>query len=120
MNVDIKTGLNSFQWNMRGPVVAGANQGRRPNNLPIPEMVPNDPNAPPPPPPIAGAAPEETTEVPFVPAGIGGGGGGGGGFRRAPLGPLLEPGTYMIRLTVGGETLTSSVDVLEDTWLHPQ
>jgi len=120
MNVDIKAGLNSFQWNMRGPVPAGAaNQNRRPNNLPIPEMVPTDPNAPPTPPPVAGAAPEEPTEVPFVAAAGGGGGGGGGGFgRRAPLGPILEPGTYMIRLTVGSQTLTSSVDILEDQWIH--
>jgi photosystem II stability/assembly factor-like uncharacterized protein len=118
MNVDIKAGLNSYQWNMRGPAVANANQNRRPNNFPIPEMVPTDPNAPPTPPPAPGAAPEEPTEVPFVSGGGGGGGGGGGFGRRAPLGPLLEPGTYMIRLTVGDKTLTSSVDILEDQWLR--
>ena len=116
MNVDVKAGLNSFQWNMRGPAVAGV-QNRRPN-LPIPEMVPSDPNAPPTPPPAAGAAPEEPTEVPFVAGG--GFGGGGGFFRRAPLGPLLEPGTYMVRLTVGSRTVMSSVDVLEDLWLRQQ
>ncbi len=114
MNVEIKAGLNSFQWNMRGPVVAGANANRRPN-FPVQELVPTDPNAPPVPPPAPGAAPEESTEVPFVSAG---GFGGGGGFRRAPQGPLLEPGTYMIRLTAGGQTVTSSVDLLEDAWLR--
>jgi hypothetical protein len=35
-------------------------------------------------------------------------------------GPLIEPGTYMVRLTLGSQTLTSSVDVLEDIWMHPQ
>ena len=115
MDIEVKAGLNSYQWNMRGPAPAG-NQNRRPN-FPIPEMVPSDPNAPPTPPPAPGAAPEQPTEVPFVSAG-GFGGGGGGFFRRAPVGPLLEPGTYMIRLTVDGKTLTSSVDVLEDVWLN--
>lgn len=119
MDVDIKAGLNSYQWNMRGPVVAGANQNRRPNNLPIPEFVPADPNAPPVSPLPPGAAPAEASEVAFV-SGGGGGGGGGGGFRRAPIGPLLEPGTYMIRLTAGSQTLTSSVDLLEDLWLDQQ
>ena len=114
MNVDLKAGLNSFQWNMRGPVVAAA-QNRRPN-LPVPQFVPSDPNAPPTPttPPVP--TPDGMADVPFVAVG-GLGGGGGEGFRRAPQGPLLEPGSYMIRLTAGGKALTSSVDVLEDQWL---
>jgi hypothetical protein len=33
-------------------------------------------------------------------------------------GPLLEPGTYMVRLTAGGETHMSSVVVQEDLWMH--
>ena len=49
-----------------------------------------------------------------------GGGGGRGGFGFAPVGPLLDPGVYMIRITVGSETLNSSVTVLEDTWMRPQ
>jgi hypothetical protein len=78
-------------------------------------MVPTDPNAPP---PTAEQLAAQAAEVPFT---AGGGGGGGGGFgRRAPQGPVLEPGTYMIHLTVGGKTLTSSVDVLEDVWLTRQ
>jgi photosystem II stability/assembly factor-like uncharacterized protein len=118
MDIDIKTGLNSYQWNMRGPAPA-ANANRRPGGggPPTPrEMVPNDPNAP-------TLTPEQTAAqtaaqaalVPFA------GGGFGGGFgRRNPVGPLLEPGTYMIHLTVGGKTLTSSVDILEDQWLTQQ
>jgi len=70
-----------------------------------------DPNAPPPTPEQLAA---QAAEVPFT----AGGGFGGGGFGRAPQGPLLEPGTYMVRLTAGGKTLTSSVDVLEDVWLE--
>jgi hypothetical protein len=72
-------------------------------------MVPTDPNAPPTPPDVLAA---EAAEVPFV----AGGGGGEGGPRR-PQGPLLQPGTYIVRLTVGGKTATTSVDVLEDQWI---
>jgi len=52
-------------------------------------------------------------------AGGGGGGGGFGGFGGG-AGALVEPGAYMVRLTVGGQTLTSSVTVLEDIWMRPQ
>jgi len=38
----------------------------------------------------------------------------------APQGNLLEAGTYMVRLVAGGQTLMSSVDILEDTWMHQQ
>jgi photosystem II stability/assembly factor-like uncharacterized protein len=115
MDVDIKTGLNGFQWNMRGPAPTGGNQTRRGGggggNR---EMVPMDPNAPPP-------TPEQlAAQAALVPFTAGGGGFGGGFGRRAPQGPLLEPGTYMIRLTAGGKTLTSSVDILEDQWLMQQ
>ena len=47
--------------------------------------------------------------VPFV---SGGGRGGGGG------GALVAPGTYTVRLTVGGQTLTTSVVVLDDIWMR--
>ena len=48
-------------------------------------------------------------------------GGGGGGFGGGtPQGPLLEPGSFMVRLTVGGETRMSSVDLLDDIWMRPQ
>jgi hypothetical protein len=46
--------------------------------------------------------------VPFV----SGGGRGGGGSAST----LLEPGTYVVRLTAGGRTLTTSVTILEDIW----
>jgi photosystem II stability/assembly factor-like uncharacterized protein len=81
MDVQIKSGMNRFQWNMRGPAPAfsgGRGGGRGP------------------------AAPG----VPFVPTGFGG--------------PLVAPGTYMLRLTAGTQTLTSSVNVLEDIWMRPE
>jgi hypothetical protein len=52
--------------------------------------------------------------VPFVAGGRGGGGGFGGGSN------LVDPGVYMIRLTVGDKTYTSSITVLEDIWARPQ
>jgi photosystem II stability/assembly factor-like uncharacterized protein len=54
---------------------------------------------------------------PFVMGGGRGGGGGGGG--NAANGPV-EPGVYMVKLTVGDKTYTSSVNVLEDIWMRPQ
>ena len=44
-------------------------------------------------------------------------GGGGGGFRRGPppgAGPRVLPGTYTVRLTVGGESQTTDVGVRLD------
>jgi photosystem II stability/assembly factor-like uncharacterized protein len=122
MDIDIKAGMNRFQWNMRGPVVPGANVGGRGGGgggggRGAQQMVPEDPNEPPVP---AGARPAGPLLVPFVAGGRGGGGGGGGGGFGVPLGPILEPGTFMIKLTAGGKTLLSSVDLLEDVWLRGQ
>ncbi len=127
MDVEIKAGLNRFQWNMRGPVPPGAANRQRGGagggegrNGPPPEMVPDDPNTPPmTQEQMAAARAARAAEVPFVAAGGFGGGGGGGGFGGGtPQGPLLAPGVYMIRVTVGGQTLKSSVDLLEDVWLN--
>jgi photosystem II stability/assembly factor-like uncharacterized protein len=54
--------------------------------------------------------------VPFI---IGGRGGGGGGFGGGGGGPV-DPGVYMVRLTIGDKTFTTSVNVLEDIWARPQ
>jgi photosystem II stability/assembly factor-like uncharacterized protein len=110
MDVELKPGLNRYQWNMRGPAPTPAAGAPARPAFPRTEMVPTDPNAPP---VVAGATPTEPAEVPFVAASGGGGGFGGG----TPQGPLLQPGTYTVRLTAGGKTVTTSVDVLEDTWL---
>jgi hypothetical protein len=60
--------------------------------------------------------------VPFVAGGGGGFGGGGGGFGGfgGGFGPLVSPGVYMVKLTVGDKTASSSVTVLEDVWMRPQ
>jgi len=55
-----------------------------------------------------------------VTPGGGGGGGGGGGRGGVAVGPLVAPGAYFVKLTVGGKTLQTSVDVLEDAWMRPQ
>lgn len=123
MDVNIKAGMNRFQWAMRGPVVAGragagfGGGGGGGRGGPPPAFVPEDPTAAAIPP---GAVYEGAALVPFVVNARGGNGGNGGGpnLFRAPAGPLLDPGTYMIRLTVAGETLKSSVDILEDLWLR--
>jgi hypothetical protein len=98
MTIDVKAGMNRFQWNMRAPAPAGA----------------------------AGAG-----------RGFGGGGGsGGGGGRRGGAtgvpfvagggrggfggGNLVEPGAYMVKVTIGDKVLQSSVNVLEDIWMRPQ
>jgi hypothetical protein len=125
MDINVLAGMNRFQWNMRGPApppgAAGRNGGGGGGGGgrggPPPEMVPDDPNAPP---TLPGARNAGPVEVPFV-AATGRGGGGGGGFGLGPqLGTLLEPGSYMMKVTVGGQTLLSSVNVLEDVWLRPQ
>ena len=50
--------------------------------------------------------------MPFVAGGRGGFGGGGS--------TLVDPGVYMVRLTVGDKTYRSSVQVLEDIWQRVQ
>ena len=50
--------------------------------------------------------------------GGGRGGGGGGGGRGGGGGTPLEPGTYVVKLTVGGQTLSKPVTVLQDVWMN--
>jgi hypothetical protein len=175
MDVQIKAGMNRFQWPMRGPVTAGGGRGAAANaaaGAVAPAAASTD--APPgaatadaaggrggrrggrggapvasvgqpasgqaggaevPPGAATGTAGVAgggrggrggATGVPFVASGRGGfgggGGGGGGGFGGfgGGAGALVEPGAYMVRLTVGGQALTSSVTVLEDIWMRPQ
>jgi len=125
MDVKLQAGLNRFQWNMRAPAPAANANGRGGRGGGGgggggrgAEMVPESPDAPPTPAGGRGAGP---VTVPFVAGGRGGGGGGGGGGGfGGGGGALLEPGSYMIRLTAGGKTVTSAVSVLEDIWLRAQ
>ncbi|HTS62134.1 MAG TPA: hypothetical protein VMH28_08915 [Candidatus Acidoferrales bacterium] len=155
MDVDIKEGMNRFQWGVRGLPTATATAGTGRGGRRGGAAAENNPQAP-------AASTQAAAQgggrggrggggggVPFVLSGrggFGGGGGGGGanvftgqqpppaaaeaaggrgggggfGFGAAAQPPILEPGTYMVRLTAGGKTLTSSVVVLEDIWMRPQ
>jgi len=106
MKEQVHAGMNRYQWDMRGiapPPPAGAeNQGGRGGS--------------------GGAqggrgAARGPQPVPFV---AGGGRGGFFGRGAAPQGPLLDPGTYMVRVNVGGKTLNTSVVVLADVWMHTE
>ncbi len=103
IDVDVKAGMNRFQWNMRGPAPAGATAGGRRGGGGGGGAAAADPNANPDAAAAAGGRGGRgrggATGVPFVAGGRGGGGGGGGGggFGAAPQGPMLEPGTFMVR-----------------------
>jgi len=100
MNIDVKAGMNRFQWNMRTPAPAGgAGFGRGGAGGGAGG---------------GGGRRGGPTGVPFVVAGGRGGGFGGGG------GNPVEPGTYVVKVTVGEKILQSSVSVLEDIWMRPQ
>lgn len=84
-----EVGLNRVQWNLRGD---------------------------PPPRPQAGPG--------GVPGGGGGQGGGGGGqggggggrFGFGQQGPAMDPGVYLVKLSVGGKEYTTKVQVEADNW----
>jgi hypothetical protein len=157
MDVDIKEGMNRFQWGVRAlpeaGATAGAAGGRRGGGSGEAAQAATGAQGNP---PGAGAQTAEPgggrggrgaagSGVPFLLRGGGGGngggagaanaftglppaptppgaeggrGGGGFGFGAAPQ--ILDPGTYMVRLTAGGKTLQSSVVVLDDIWMRPQ
>jgi photosystem II stability/assembly factor-like uncharacterized protein len=170
MDVDIKAGMNRFQWGLRGASAAattantgGGRSGRRGGAAGTGQESPANPPAPSPAPDAAaqggrggrggdlgggrvpfvlrgggggngggaggGATPFTGVQPPPPPAGgetagggrgaaAFGGGGGFGGFGGAAT--ILDPGVYMVRLTIGGKTLESSVTILEDIWMRPQ
>jgi photosystem II stability/assembly factor-like uncharacterized protein len=47
-----------------------------------------------------------------------GGGGGGGGFGGQFAAPLADPGTYLVKVTVGGKEYTTKVVVEADDWAN--
>ncbi len=134
-----RAGMNRIQWDMRRDPAAntggrgggggggggrGAGPGGGGRGAEPPAQV--SPTAPQPQPAVVGGAGGQTaggggrgggagTGVPFVAVGGGGGGGFGGGGGGG--GALVDPGTYLVRLTAGGQTLTTSVVVLEDIWM---
>jgi hypothetical protein len=152
MNVDLKPGINRFQWNMQkvaanGPGAGGGRGGRgggRGGRGGGGQAAPAETSA------HAGetagqtggqapAAQQVNVQQVLVDAvggqfGFGGGGGRGrggtggvpfvaggrGGFGGGGGTTLVDPGVYMVRLTVGDKTYNSSVQVLEDIWQRVQ
>lgn len=107
-----QVGLNRVQWNLRGdppqrPAGFGPGGGAGGG-----QPTANPPAATP---PTGGAAAPGQTP-PAGPGGGQGGPGGGGGFggRGANFGPALEPGTYLVKLTVDGKELTTKVVIEAD------
>jgi len=92
-SVAATAGIHRVQWTLVTPLAnAGAGRGGRGGGAP-------GAGGP------GGAAPATTCS-----------GGGGGGRGGAGAGAL--PGTYTIKLTVGGRDYTKPVQVLEDKWVH--
>lgn len=101
-----EVGLNRVQWNLRGdpPARMGAMMGGG--------MMAQGGTAP-----SAGQAtnaPAPAGQPPAPPTATGGGGGGFGG-RFANFGPALEPGVYLVKLTMDGKELTTKVTIEADT-----
>jgi photosystem II stability/assembly factor-like uncharacterized protein len=150
MNVDLKPGINRVQWNMQKPAAnaaaAGGGRGGRGGR----GGAGGGGGATPPAAADAAAQPGQAagqaapapqinvqqvlTEALGGQFGFGGGGGGGrggagtgvpfvaggrGGFGGGGS-TLVDPGVYMVRLTVGDKTYSSSVQVLEDIWQRVQ
>jgi len=104
-------GLNRVQWNLRGdppPRPAGFRGPGGNGGAGAPGGQPTQP-------PAAGQPPAGQTPAAPVAAGQGGGGGGGGrgGFN---LGLPLDPGAYLVKLTVDGKEITTKVVIEADIW----
>ncbi len=144
MNVDLKPGINRVQWNMQKVVAnaataGGGRGGRGGRGGAAPAAAADAPAQ------AAQAAGQPAAPAPQINVqqvltealgnafGFGGGGGGRGGAGtgvpfvaggRGGFGgggsTLVDPGVYMVRLTVGDKTYNSSVQVLEDIWQRVQ
>ncbi len=108
-----QVGLNRLQWNLRGDAP------QRPAGFGPPGAGgAGQPAANPPAGGQPAAAPGQTPPA-GQPAGQGGpgggqGGGGFGGRGGANFGPALEPGTYLVKLSVDGKELTTKVVIEAD------
>jgi len=143
MTTQARTGMNRVQWNMARNVAApnraggaGAGGGNVVQGRGGPPAPPAGPGTPTPAELEAGrAAYQKAAEGAAVIGGAGGqtlpvrGGRAFGPGAQVPFvaagrigGPAgtVEPGTYLVRLTVGGQTLTTSVVVLEDIWMRAE
>ncbi len=100
-SVPASAGINRVQWSLIAPSLAGqgaggGGRGGRGGG--------------------GGGAAAAAEPVNTSCAGGGGGGGGRGGFGGGGGG--VAPGTYIATLTVGGRSISKSVQVLEDIWLR--
>jgi hypothetical protein len=87
--------MNRVQWTLVAPMLAAA---------------PTAPGAP-----VAAAQPGAAAlDKSCAPSAAGGGGGGG----RGGAGNGATPGSYIVKLSVGGKEYTKSVQVLEDRWMN--
>jgi hypothetical protein len=87
-------GMNRVQWTLVAPMLAAA---------------PTAPGAP-----VAAAQPGAAAlDKSCAPSAVGGGGGGRGGAGNG-----ATPGSYIVKLSVGGKEYTKSVQVLEDRWMN--
>ena len=126
MDVNIKAGMNRFQWGMTGGggVAGAAGGGAQGGGRGAGAAGAGAAGAALPPgvdPALAaqfaagggfpggGGRGGGNAGVPFV---AGGRGGGGGGANA-----MLDPGTYQVRLTIGDKTYLTTVTLLEDIWM---
>jgi hypothetical protein len=96
-------GLNRVIWNLRGdpPRFAG-----RPGPAAANPEVPAPPGQ---------AGQPQTPPAQQEQGGFGGGGGGRGGRFGALAGPALDPGTYLVKLSIDGKEMTTKVVVEADS-----
>jgi hypothetical protein len=118
-----KAGLNRIQWDLRGspeqsgggnvpPQGQGTQQGQGRGGQQAQPATPANQAA------LAAQAAAQ-----FGGRGGRGGGGGvpfvaGGGFGGGGGAGAVAPGTYMVRVTIGGQTMNTAVQVFEDIWLQ--
>src|SRR5262249_5811432 len=102
-----QVGLNRVMWNLRGdPLRTGGRFGPPGAN---PEIQPQSgqPGQP--------QAGQGQPGQPGQPQEGGGGGGRGGGRFGAQIGPALDPGTYLVKLSVDGKEMTTKVVIEADS-----
>ena len=93
-NVPASAGIHRVQWTLVSPMAAGGGRGGRGGGA------------------AGGAGGAGAPPAPDVSCSGGGGGGRGAG------GGTATPGSYTIKLTVGGRDYTKPVQVLEDRWVR--
>jgi photosystem II stability/assembly factor-like uncharacterized protein len=114
-NVAATAGIHRVQWTLVAPLASGGGRGGR-GGAAVPPAAAPAAGAPAAGAPAAGApaagAPAAGGGPDASCAGAGAGGGRGGGASA------VTPGSYVVKLTVGGREYTKAVQVLEDRWMN--